>query len=139
MSLKGTKKTDLSLSQTHTHTHTHRHICTHTLSQTQTHIQNSHGHAHYVQDTSTDGTLTVLSSLNNQPLCARENVMFLVDICAATMSLLIKMSTSSSRSRSLSYRERKCSPYSFQVHGTELRRRRKKVTMKTNGGPPKKM
>ena len=108
----------------YSHTHTHTHIHAHTLSQTHTHTH-SHGHTH-VQDPNTDGTLTVLSSLNNQPLCARENVMFLVDICAATMSLLIKMSTSSSRSRSLSYRESKCSPYSFQGHGTKLRRRRKK-------------
>ena len=46
--------------------------------------------------------LTVLSSLNSQPLCAREKVIFFVDICAATISLLISMSTSSSRSRSLS-------------------------------------
>lgn len=46
--------------------------------------------------------VTVLSSLNNHPDLERENVIFLVGSCAATMSLLIKMSTSSSISCSVS-------------------------------------
>ena len=47
--------------------------------------------------------LTVLSSLNSQPDLAREKVMYFVGIVAATISELIKMSTSSSISDSDSW------------------------------------
>ncbi len=50
--------------------------------------------------------LTDLSSLKSHPDCARENVIFLVDICAATISLDIKISTSSSISASVSWRQK---------------------------------
>lgn len=46
--------------------------------------------------------LTLLSSLKIHPVCALENVILLVDICAAMISLDMRISTSSSISSSVS-------------------------------------
>lgn len=59
-------------------------------------------------------SVTVLSSRKIQPDCARTKLMLFVDICAAKMSLDIRMSTSSSISVSVSsYRTRWYTWYSL--------------------------